>query len=700
MNKATITRNLLTLLLSIVITAYVYSQNYYVAVGGNNVLSTSQQAPGDLVYTALNAPKNATIYVKAGNYGSVNVVVGSDSISLIGYNNTPGDISSNNIPTTTSQFYSNNYNNFPTLDGNDKTSGGYAIYSSGKDGVLIKNFYIKNYAGATSTAGDGNIYENLIADGFGNPQSFYHGWGYSHYGNYNEVKNCFLLNAGAQGITVKGNYNLVEDSYVFADDTTAYAPTDYYILVTANSSTSEAKYNKVRNCKVERIGNLKHSGHGLCLTTFYIHQSCSTNGYCYNPIYKDDMVQYNTIENCTSINIGEPVLLRGAGVQNNKINRVVSENYGGLTITSGAKFNTFTNCLIKDPYYREDSTSSSIYFNAGVEFFASGWGDTTDQNVNYTAQGTYPWEQAVCGEGNKFINCVFQNVGVGINLSSYSEFYDNNGNPVDREGRKIVKDNDFVNCTFVGRSDSLGYLFMAMRGNEGNRMINCIINNFPHYEGRYFAKNQSNAVLDAHSIIPTYFIYDHCNFYNNVFDSQIPINGNINPTPTFPTILEGTRDSIAGTFINVNVADPGFVNLNSGDYHLSNCGNCGTIDKGNSIAQMNALGYGNILFDIDSASRPCNNYDIGAYEYTDPCITSVEENLLNNEIKIYPNPANNVINLVSSENNNSTITIYNVVGSIQKQLKHNQHTTIDISDLKPGIYLLEYNKQVHKFIKQ
>ncbi len=683
-------RTLITCAL-LILSNYCYSNTYYVTTSGLASNTGALNSPWSIDHGFLTALSNDTVYVMAGNYGAVNLVVMNNNTSFIGYTATPGDLTAANIPDSLPEYYNNNYVlTYPTLDKNDKVSGGYGISISGKSGVLIKNFYIRNYSGASSVTGTGNIFENCIADGFGNAQIFYHGWGYDFYGNNNVARNCFLLNAGAQGITFKGNYNLIEDCQVYADDTTAFAATDYYILVTANTNTSEGNFNTVRNCHVERVGELQHDGHGFCLTTFYIHQACSPSGYCYDPSYRNDVVKYNIIENCTSKNVRELVLLRGPGVQENKLNNMVSESYGVLSITSGSKLNTFTNCLIKDPYYFKDPNSTSLWFNAGVEFSASAWGDTLDMNVSYTAQGSYPWEQNVCGESNKFINCVFQNAGVGVMFSSYSEFRDDLDNPVDRINRKIVKDNEFINCTFTGRKDTTGYLFMAMRGNSGNKFINCVVNGFPHYEGRYFPSSQTANALAWHNIIPTDFTFNHCNFYNNVFDSLVLVNGSITPTPPTPTITTGTRDSIAGTFINCNVADPGFVNGLANDYHLNNCVGCGTVDKGNSVAQMATQGYSFLTFDMDSAQRPCNgNYDIGAYEYQNCSVTAVKDYNKKKAVIIYPNPSTNIFNFLSE----SDIESIEITSSDGKLLFYNNYNSknfqIYLSNFLSGIYFVK-----------
>jgi hypothetical protein len=63
--------------------------------------------------------------------------------------------------------------------------------------------------------------------------------------------------------------------------------------------------------------------------------------------------------------------------------------------------------------------------------------------------------------------------------------------------------------------------------------------------------------------------------------------------------------------------------------------------------------------------------------------------LKNQELKIYPNPTKEILN-VECENKNSEIKITDVFGNIIKQQKIvNDKTTINISDLKEGIYFIQ-----------
>ncbi len=593
-------------------------QDYYVAVGGAQQLSTDINNPGDIVYAFANAPQGATVHIKAGNYGAVNLDVGHSNTSFIGYRVQPEDSYQTAKPKDLAEYEANLSGyaaSYPFINKQDRVNGGTGIRSSSKNCVTIKNFLIQNYRTGVSIAGHNNTMENILGDGFGNVNNSYNGNGYVIYGSENEIKDCFLLNAAAEGYTIKGNGNLIEHCQAYCNDSISqYGSTDYYIMIAINSGTSQAKYNTMRDCYIERVGSLAHGGHGFCLVGWYRHKNCASGGgYCYDPQFEDDELSYNTIENSTSTNLGECVLLRGVNTKHNEINNVVSNSRGTLHVTWGASYNKFSNCKIKNTNYRKSATSSSIYFTAGVSFVATPYGDTTDMNVPYHAQSAYPWQQDYTAIGNVFSNCLFEHVAAGILLSSYSEFRDADGNPIDRINRKIIKDNVFVNCTFIGRDEPNDCLFYAMRGTEGNQMINCVITGFETYESRYFPTNNSQPVWEVHGIIPTFNTYNHCNFYNNSFDSQVPANGIL---PAHGGILtNGFNQTLAGTFIDCNTLDPGFEDPANRDFRLSNCVGCGTVNLGTTLAEMEALGLDAPLADLDGIPRPQGAaYDIGAYE--------------------------------------------------------------------------------------
>jgi hypothetical protein len=70
-------------------------------------------------------------------------------------------------------------------------------------------------------------------------------------------------------------------------------------------------------------------------------------------------------------------------------------------------------------------------------------------------------------------------------------------------------------------------------------------------------------------------------------------------------------------------------------------------------------------------------------------INSFDEKI-NNSTKIYPNPANNFLNIVSLKTGISSVEIYNLNGQLvlNKEVNNNQKT-INISSLEGGIYIVD-----------
>ena len=74
-----------------------------------------------------------------------------------------------------------------------------------------------------------------------------------------------------------------------------------------------------------------------------------------------------------------------------------------------------------------------------------------------------------------------------------------------------------------------------------------------------------------------------------------------------------------------------------------------------------------------------------------------------NDFKVYPNPANNVLNVISTTVSIESYEIYDVLGRIVRNKTINSTNQFDISELKTGVYFIKlfsgYNETVKRFIK-
>lgn len=177
-------------------------------------------------------------------------------------------------------------------------------------------------------------------------------------------------------------------------------------------------------------------------------------------------------------------------------------------------------------------------------------------------------------------------------------------------------------------------------------------------------------------------------FYSNP-NVKLIIKNNIFGTTGENILLEAMgqefdANSIKELGIGNFFADADFVNPTwgiIGDFHLKS--NSPAIDKG-------ILESGIPLNDLDYKPRPkIIGVDIGCYEY-DPELNFDSEILSDSKIEIYPNPATNLLNILS-EIYISSVEILNL--QVNSLLTLNQefygHQSIDINELPIGFYFVK-----------
>ncbi|MEZ5198122.1 MAG: T9SS type A sorting domain-containing protein [Bacteroidales bacterium] len=163
------------------------------------------------------------------------------------------------------------------------------------------------------------------------------------------------------------------------------------------------------------------------------------------------------------------------------------------------------------------------------------------------------------------------------------------------------------------------------------------------------------------------------------------------PVVTFSNVMGGFEG--AG---NID-GDPMFENPFSNNYHLqwSNFPDdfglkSACIDMGDPIAS----------YDPDGTVA-----DMGAFFFDQAYITSIKENAISNEVRIYPNPVKNRLNVENSENY-FLISVFTLTGEkVTENEIHNAFVDIDVSGLNTGFYTLvlhskDGNLVAKKFIKQ
>ena len=392
--------------------------NYYVSLSGNDANSGLSEAQAWRTITFAASTSSPVmpgdiVHIKAGDYGNEHVdllLSGTSAHPIVfeGYQTTPGDNPSLNYTFGDTL----NPSVMPLLDGGNRATAGTAISLYGQQFVVLKNLQIKNYEiGVDLGDAQNSSCENIIAMQLGDFNDGYDGRGFvvsagaAGTGSHNTLKDCVVTNACAEGISITGANNTLDNCQVFCNENnTVYASMDYYIVLAGND-------NLVKNCSIERVGDLEHGGAGIGIKEYG---------------------ENNTFDNCTAKNLKNGgFYVRWAAVKNNVFNHCTAigtlNDVNGFLIRDGASSNEFNACV-------SDGCTSAIRFAVSGE------------DANY------------CGRNNTFNNCIVKNATWAIEFISWAI-----AGPADH--------NSFINCVFHHAT----YLFDSSRDNHDNQMMNCIV---------------------------------------------------------------------------------------------------------------------------------------------------------------------------------------------------------------------------------
>ena len=300
------------------------------------------------------------------------------------------------------------------------------------------------------------------------------------------------------------------------------------------------------------------------------------------------------------------------------------------------------------------------------------------------------FNQGLLIENTKFINNTIVNMGLVLLVSDST-----NGYIFTRWANVLVADND-INLTaldiyredwnngstldvVINNSTFVNNDYNGTYGNSitasGNGSVNLNINNTIFWQntvnGTAATRDISNG-LDEH--------YDV--FIRNAI-ANVPSNA-------------GTYGTFSTT--NLTTLDPATDNLNlDAEYKPTSASNY-IVDQGDNAYYDEAL-FGDL--DLAGITRIFNTtIDLGAYEYNSTL--SVDAISLNtNSIKLYPNPATDVVNIKTNQTIEN-VSVFNVNG--QKVLEIDNQSQINISNIPTGMYFLNINtnqsNQTIKFLKQ
>ncbi|MDQ3072699.1 MAG: T9SS type A sorting domain-containing protein [Bacteroidota bacterium] len=93
--------------------------------------------------------------------------------------------------------------------------------------------------------------------------------------------------------------------------------------------------------------------------------------------------------------------------------------------------------------------------------------------------------------------------------------------------------------------------------------------------------------------------------------------------------------------------------------------------------------------------QPVKNINSSPEEAGQSADAGSEFNVIPNEVIMYPNPANGMVNIPTGNHSNGTVRILNMQGQqvIQADIQGQSWVTIDIRDIEPGAYLVSVPTQ-------
>jgi hypothetical protein len=115
--------------------------------------------------------------------------------------------------------------------------------------------------------------------------------------------------------------------------------------------------------------------------------------------------------------------------------------------------------------------------------------------------------------------------------------------------------------------------------------------------------------------------------------------------------------------------------------------------NGTVILRIPYTGLGNQTLNMELVENTAaRNYQLNV-------VTSIND-IKNSNIKIYPNPTNNIINIEGlTKNENNTIQIFDVQGKLVITKTINEKGTIDLSELNKGVYVIKIGEVAQRIVK-
>ena len=224
------------------------STNLYVEVGGSGT-GTTIGDPMSITNAFSTATNNTTVWIKAGDYGTVNCSVGnngtaSNPIKFIGYKTTIGD----DPGLTRSVGMSFDSTELPLLIG----GSGVGIDGNEKDYIIIKNIQVEDYSSYHVHMTDSSFFvlENIYVEG----SSTGMGIRFKKQNDTNiRVIDSYVANCYQVGLQSKGSHHLIMNTWVVSSKAVGGGGMDYYISVHGGDNGTNNTNIIVKDCYINRV---------------------------------------------------------------------------------------------------------------------------------------------------------------------------------------------------------------------------------------------------------------------------------------------------------------------------------------------------------------------------------------------------------------------------------------------------------------
>ncbi|QOD61313.1 T9SS type A sorting domain-containing protein [Polaribacter haliotis] len=330
-----------------------------------------------------------------------------------------------------------------------------------------------------------------------------------------------------------------------------------------------------------------------------------------------------------------------------------------IFINSSLENVTISNCILKNNLVKRGGTIRAVDMSGSLKI------ENTSIHNNLGLFGTVLYSRANAGKilDIDIINCLIydnklNNAGDATSPGVVAWFrQDSNAT----QNIKVIN-STFTANTYISAGNSESTVLNASTGSGG--MVNLETSNSIYY-GNFSNSNS---------------------FLKSLGNSTSQSNANLK---AYNCIAQDFMNKVAGTNkANIIANNPEFTDISLKDFTLSSTSPA--IDSGDNTKLP-----ASITKDILGNERIFNTtIDMGAFEFGSSPLSLNNVDLLENKITIFPNPANNFIN-IKTDSNTILVRMFNLLG---KQVLKTDAKNIDISNLRKGIYLLKITTENGKQI--